>query len=565
MKPKLNYINLSLLLSFFVIWWTCSLEKIDPSVKFDPCLGKVTAKFSHDKLGISCDSPCVVKFTNSSTGAKSYAWDFGEGGKSTEANPTYTFKKSGRFDVKLTVTNDEGCSTTTMEVVTVSVPNLPDPIPDFTFTYLNSNQNAPSNVVFSNTSQNADTYKWDFGTGKDSSTQKSPQFLYTLNDDFLVKLEATNKVGVKRQITKLISIKAITFKKFFNSANNLLDGYDVIILGNNEGYGIVGRYLGYVERIPNTLIIKTDIKGNLSLISIVTKNDISNSKENVSGSLVQSSVDKTIATLGYDIDTSGDVNMLFMKMGNINYATYLTLIKKFGIKTRVEYGGSLYNTLDGGFLLIGRYSTINSNTGSGIYLVKVNNSGLLQWEKTIENNSKTIIVMQSLDNNISVFTQDNNNKSTLIKLDESGNLLLTSPVNTTTQITRMSTTIDKGNVFCGRNKLQELYVLKTDDLGNKLWENTYPNLTDVSSINQCKDEGYIISGFGTSLSNLVQIVKIDKSGKQSWANSFDIPNSTVWKVLQATDGGFILIVLANSTSNPNQICLIKTDKDGNIQ
>ena len=84
------------ILLFFL--WTCSLDEIDPSVKYDPCLGKVTAKFTHDRIGVSCDSPCIVKLTNQSTGAKSYRWDFGDGGSSTDASPSYVFKKTGRIE-----------------------------------------------------------------------------------------------------------------------------------------------------------------------------------------------------------------------------------------------------------------------------------------------------------------------------------------------------------------------------------------------------------------------------------------------------------------------------------
>ena len=148
---------------------TCSLERIDPSVKYDPCLNKVTSKFTHDKLGVSCDSPCLVKFTNQSVGAKSYRWDFGDGGTSTDANPSYIFKKTGRWDVKLTAfaDNANNCTSVSTQPVIVVSANAPAPIADFTFSFLNNDQFAPATVTFTNNSQNASSYKWYFGAGQD--------------------------------------------------------------------------------------------------------------------------------------------------------------------------------------------------------------------------------------------------------------------------------------------------------------------------------------------------------------------------------------------------------------
>jgi PKD repeat protein len=45
-----------------------------------------------------------VAFTDSSTGSvTSYAWTFGDGGTSTQQNPSYTYTTAGTFSVALTV------------------------------------------------------------------------------------------------------------------------------------------------------------------------------------------------------------------------------------------------------------------------------------------------------------------------------------------------------------------------------------------------------------------------------------------------------------------------------
>lgn len=68
----------------------------------------------------------VVTFTDLSTGQPaSWSWDFGDGGSSTEQNPTHTFTSAGARTVSLTAANDAGDDTTTQDIV-VSPTGSPD-------------------------------------------------------------------------------------------------------------------------------------------------------------------------------------------------------------------------------------------------------------------------------------------------------------------------------------------------------------------------------------------------------------------------------------------------------
>lgn len=62
-------------------------------------------------------TPLTVNFTNNSTNATSYLWEFGTGGDpSTEPNPTYVYTPLGSFTVTLTATNSDGDSVATQEI-----------------------------------------------------------------------------------------------------------------------------------------------------------------------------------------------------------------------------------------------------------------------------------------------------------------------------------------------------------------------------------------------------------------------------------------------------------------
>lgn len=87
------------LMPLFLLVFAISCGKEDP---VDPPKAIFDYLVSPDKSG-------KVTFTNSSVGADSYSWDFGDGkGTSTEQNPTYTYTESGTFEVTLTVKNAGG-------------------------------------------------------------------------------------------------------------------------------------------------------------------------------------------------------------------------------------------------------------------------------------------------------------------------------------------------------------------------------------------------------------------------------------------------------------------------
>ncbi|MFQ5445866.1 MAG: PKD domain-containing protein, partial [Saprospiraceae bacterium] len=56
-------------------------------------------------------------FTNASTNATSYEWDFGDGETSTEENPVHVYQSSGEFEVTLTASNECGFTSNSQTVM----------------------------------------------------------------------------------------------------------------------------------------------------------------------------------------------------------------------------------------------------------------------------------------------------------------------------------------------------------------------------------------------------------------------------------------------------------------
>ncbi|MEI6817895.1 MAG: PKD domain-containing protein, partial [Bacteroidota bacterium] len=88
----------------------------DLHIQFQDTLGNwssvLTATFNRDSIPVAdfaSNSPvCVnseVSFTNTSSEADSYYWQFGDGNFSTDFNPTHTYSNSGNYTVTLTSYN----------------------------------------------------------------------------------------------------------------------------------------------------------------------------------------------------------------------------------------------------------------------------------------------------------------------------------------------------------------------------------------------------------------------------------------------------------------------------
>jgi len=94
-----------------------SMTPLVPGVEYTPPLFLPTADFTFSVTDLTVD------FTNTSTNADSYSWDFGDGvGTSTEENPSYTYASEGVYPVTLIATNSDGSTESTRNVT--FAPNL---------------------------------------------------------------------------------------------------------------------------------------------------------------------------------------------------------------------------------------------------------------------------------------------------------------------------------------------------------------------------------------------------------------------------------------------------------
>lgn len=197
----------------------------------------------------------VVEFKSTSSYAKEYTWNFGNGKSSLVANPTHTYENNGEYNVSLTVKNEYGTDTKTQSLV---LNNVSLPKADFTFVI------DKGKVTFTNTSQFAESYLWNFGDGK-TGTEQNPVHTYTENKNYTVKLTAKSGIG-EHSVEKAVNITGIPPQ----TANNLIyvsnySGQQLIqALDASSGEvrwsrdGFEGRVHGALSLVNGTLYFATD-------------------------------------------------------------------------------------------------------------------------------------------------------------------------------------------------------------------------------------------------------------------------------------------------------------------
>lgn len=226
-----------------------------------------------------------VSFTDNSTNATSWYWKFGDGNISKETNPTHNYSADGDYTALLVVENKNGWSTKTQEI---SVHNGL-PIVDF------SADNSSGSVKFTDLSQNATEWNWDFGDG-DTSEDESPTHTYSEAGNYTVTLTASNEAGSLSKVDVVnVTDEAIANEESSSSSSSSSSHHhhhSSIVASSNVSTS------NAVISVNGTESESTDIEQNDSTAT--------NFSDNVSASPeLQSNVTETVNETQSEPDTQG--------------------------------------------------------------------------------------------------------------------------------------------------------------------------------------------------------------------------------------------------------------------
>jgi PKD repeat protein len=269
---------LQLLLTVLICLYISSCKSDSPSAPSADTT--VTADFEYSG---DLKTNNTIQFNNLSKNADTYDWDFGDGTSSTLENPGKSYAQPGAYTVKLVAKNSSSGKSSEKSKSMQIAQSQSLPISGFSYSGI---QKTTKPIQFTNSSQNADTYYWDFGDGTNSS-DVNPSHVYSQIGSYQVTLTASHSSNPtqKDDITKTVSIgwsKIKMTKITITAIPHLTSGYWDNFLENNWPDVYCKVYLGSstllttstynnVNSVPRNWTVDKDIQYTDSVTTIQLK------------------------------------------------------------------------------------------------------------------------------------------------------------------------------------------------------------------------------------------------------------------------------------------------------
>ncbi len=307
----------------------------------------------------------------------------------------------------------------------------------------------------------------------------------------------------------------ITFQKSYGILG-LNAGYSSICT-DDGGYLIAGSRIDFNATVEEAYLIKTD-----SLGEIQWTKTLSTSLSNVGRSIIKTFDNGYLFGLERNLSpTRKDIVLL-----KLDSSGSVLWTKNYDNGFGNDLIGSVVQTSDSGFILIGSTDNVIPCCREDILVIKTDKNGDIIWKKTYHG-------------------IDGVELGTSIKQVADGGYILTG---------------SKDDSGAGSYKV---WLLKITSTGTKSWDKTFA-YGKGNTVVQTSDGGYLVSGFTQIGNTSIIMIKTDSAGILQWEKIFmkSLTLDIALAMQQTLDGGFILTGWTGNLFSYD-IFLLKTDFMGN--
>lgn len=341
--------------------------------------------------------------------------------------------------------------------------------------------------------------------------------------------------------------------------------YDVIQTSDG-GYIAAGK-TGSMSSSNDVYVVKVTSTGEVEW-----EMNYGSIKEDYAKSIRQTSDGGYIVGGGTRSFNVGVVDYYVIKLdssGNVQWE------QKFG-GSQTDICESVIQTKDGGYMAAGQ-SWINPQNGD-VYIIKLDADGEEEWHKSIGGSLEdgAYDIQQTPDRGyiIAGYTRsagDGSYDMFIVKTDSDGEEEWMSDFGGNNHDQALSIEQHRdGYIAAGYTKSfsesSDIYVVRLDLDGNEVWKKSYGSSStdeEARSIMKTSDGGYILVGKTNQYTYGafdVYLLKLDRNGKEQWAQVFGGENDDYgYSVRQTSDGGYILGGQTKSVGFGGNVYIIKTE------
>ncbi|MCW8897022.1 MAG: gliding motility-associated C-terminal domain-containing protein [Flavobacteriales bacterium] len=235
-------------------------------------------------------------------------------------------------------------------------------------------------------------------------------------------------------------------------------------------------------------------------------------------------------------------------------------------------------TSDGGYIVCGLTNSFGASQDP--YILKLNNTGNIQWEKRIPGSSPDYFRdIHELANGNFIFTgsvltvSTGNSDAYFCEISPSGNLISNTSIGENGRSHSTSITeLPSGNFILSGNtnfsNVDNANYIKVDANGNVIWSKEYGLVPSSESFYKTilLNDGNLLSvGLIGNASFDILLMKSDTNGNVIWTKSYGGANNDVGVgVKEKSNGELIISAYTSSFGSSNELLLINTDSSGNV-